>query len=78
MTVYAMSLLDVIMTKIARADGKDIDDIRACAARGYTANDIIGAARAYRVDTPELRNNMRNVMREVYGVELGAEEEDLC
>lgn len=73
MTVYAMSPLDVIMTKIARADGKDMDDIRACAARGYTANDMIRAARAYRVDTPELRN----VIREVYGVELGAEEEDL-
>lgn len=73
MTVYAMSPLDVIMTKIARADGKDMDDIRACAARGYTANDMISAARAYRVDTLELRN----VIREVYGVDLGAEEEDL-
>lgn len=77
MAVYAMDPLDVIMTKIARADGKDMDDMRACAAHGYTANDIIGAAQAYRLDTPELRNNMRNVMRVVYGVDLGAGEEDL-
>lgn len=77
MTVYAMDPLDVIMTKVARADRKDIGDIRACAARGYTANDVIGAARAYRIDTPELRNNMRSVLREVYGVEIESEEEDL-
>ena len=40
LTVLAMDPLDVIMTKIARAEGKDMDDIRACAAHGYTADDI--------------------------------------
>lgn len=77
MTIYAMSPLDVIMTKIARADGKDMDDIRACSMYGYTANDVIGAAMSYGMDTPELRNNMRKVLRKVYCVEYGADEEDL-
>lgn len=75
-TLMAMAPLDVVMTKIARADGGDMEDIRSCAGR-CTPNDIIGAARAYGVDTPELRNNLRRVLHEVYGVEFGTAEEDL-
>ena len=77
LTVMAMDPLDVIMTKIARAEGKDMEDIRACAAHGYTADDILGAAGDYCIDTPELRNNMRDVLREVYGVDLGSREDDM-
>lgn len=77
LTVMAMDPLDVIMTKIARAEGKDMEDIRACAAHGYTADDILGAAGDYRIDTPELRNNMRDVLREVYGIDSGSREADM-
>lgn len=66
-TLMAMAPLDVVMTKIARADGGDMEDIRSCAGR-CTPDDIIGAARAYGIDTPELRNNLRQVLHDVYGV----------
>lgn len=75
-TLMSMAPLDVVMTKIARADGGDMEDIQACAEK-CTPNDIIGAARAYGIDTPELRNNLREVLHEVYGVEFGTPEEDL-
>lgn len=75
-TLMAMAPLDVVTTKIARADGGDMEDIRSCAGR-CTPDDIIGAARAYGIDTPELRNNLREVLHEVYGVEFGTAEEDL-
>lgn len=75
-TLMAMTLLDVVITKIARADDGDMEDIRSCAGR-CTPNDIIGAAQAYGTDTPELRNNLRAVLHEVYGVEFGMAEEDL-
>lgn len=71
-----MAPLDVVMTKIARADGGDMEDIQACTGK-CTPNDIIGAARAYGIDTPELRNNLREVLHEVYGVEFSTTEEDL-
>ena len=69
LTVMAMDPLDVVMTKIARAEGKDMEDIRACAAHGYAADDILRAAGNYRIDTPELRNNMRDVLRGNYILE---------
>jgi hypothetical protein len=75
LTVMAMDPLDVVM--IARAEGKDMEDIRACAAHGYTADDILGAAGDYCIDTPELRNNMRDVLREVYGIDSGPREADM-
>lgn len=75
-TLMVMAPLDVVMTKIARADGGDMEDIRSCAGR-CTPDDIIGAARAYGIDTPELRNNLRQVLHDVYGVESGPKEGDL-
>lgn len=75
--VFAMHPLDVTMTKIARADAGDISDIRLCAGHGQTVNDILGAAVWYGIDTPELRNNLRAVLREVYGIDMSEAEGDL-
>ena len=75
--IFAMHPLDVTMTKIGRADAGDMSDIRLCAGRGQTANDILDAAARCDIDTPELCNNLRVVLREVYCIDMGKVEEDL-
>ena len=77
LNVLAMDPIDVIMTKIARAEEKDIEDIRACAAHGYTVDNILGSMDEYHFDTPELRNNMRDVLYKVYEIAFGAKEDDM-
>ena len=76
LSVHAMSALDVTMTKIARANQNDIDDISLCARHGITSSDIINAARSYGIDTPELRNNLRRVLHRVFGIATSELEED--
>ena len=76
-TLLALDRIDVVMTKIARASESDIEDIFACRDSGVTVNDVYKMITEYHIDTPELRNNLRFVIREVFGIDEGPVEEDM-
>ena len=68
-TLFAMDKIDVIMTKIARASESDIEDISSCMDAGVTADDIYKHTAEYGIDTPELRNNLRYVMHDIFDID---------
>ena len=76
-TLLVLDRIDVVMTKIARAEDGDIEDIRACKIVGTTSSDIYEMLTEYEMDTPEMRNNLRKVMREAFGIDTGNDEADL-
>ena len=76
-TLFVLDKIDVVMTKIARAGDGDIEDIRACKIAGVTTNDVYRLLAEYKINTPEMRNNLRKVMRDSFGIDMGDNEVDL-
>ena len=74
-TLFVLDKIDVVMTKIARAG--DIEYIRACKIAGVTTNDVYRLPAECEINTPEMRNNLRRVMRDSFGIDVGSNGVDL-
>ena len=65
-TVMAMDLVDVIITKAGRYYQRDKEDIQLCRRHGITADTVLTRLRDYKIEYDE-RDNIRKCFFEVFG-----------
>lgn len=65
-TLLAMDLVDVIITKAGRNYQRDREDIESCKRRGIMLDAVLQRLRDYNIESDE-RENVRNALVEVFG-----------